>query len=716
MRFSTLGSAALVAACAVAGLAALPAAGSALPRPTPDRGVWVTDGPVRAIAAGPDGTTYIGGDFSRVGPRTGSGVAVDAVSGVRTAGYPFVDGAVYAAAPDGDGGVFIGGIFRSVGGVARAYLAHIRADGSVDRSFDPHPDGAVRALAVSGPVLYAGGDFGRVGGRRRSGLAALDARGHATAWDPHPDDASEGGPPVIFALAVSGSRVYAGGDFGRLAGQDCSGIAAVDKTTGAATGWSAVAWWVPEDDPEFDLPGRVFAIAVSDDTVYIGGDFTSVDGVPRSCAAALDAETAAVTAWDPDPSGVVWALATAGDTIYAGGTFGHIGGRQRSAVAAVDEDGAATDWDAGADGVDWPIVSSLALAGSTLYVGGEFDAIGGARRHCVAALGVGDASAAAWNPCAGGTVSAVVPAGSAVFLGGSFALVGGTSRDNIAQLDARGRVTAWDPGADGPVDALAVSGSTVYAGGEFTAVGGQSRARIAALGGDGRATAWDPGADGPVTALAVSGPTMYAGGAFTAIGGESRGHLAALDGDGHATQWRPVVLEPADPFSPVRAIAVTPTTVYAGDTLTLYGFDTATAAAVPVPETVGAVNALVRRGTRMYVGGDFGTFGRTARNGLALFDVRTGRVAAWRCNHWYDVSALAGASGVLFVGGDRGIGAVSMATGRRLPWSVGIGDPEAGYGSIDVLALSGSALYAGGRFAAVAGGSRSNLARFSPRK
>ena len=48
---------------------------------TPDAQPWVTNGVVRAIAIAPDGTTYIGGDFTYVGPNTGSGAALDASSG-----------------------------------------------------------------------------------------------------------------------------------------------------------------------------------------------------------------------------------------------------------------------------------------------------------------------------------------------------------------------------------------------------------------------------------------------------------------------------------------------------------------------------------------------------------------------------------------------------------------------------------------------------------
>src|SRR6185503_14997631 len=56
---------------------------------------WATDGAVHAMVV-TNGTLYLGGDFHYVGPTTGSGAAVDAVTGSRIDGFPVVNGPVYA--------------------------------------------------------------------------------------------------------------------------------------------------------------------------------------------------------------------------------------------------------------------------------------------------------------------------------------------------------------------------------------------------------------------------------------------------------------------------------------------------------------------------------------------------------------------------------------------------------------------------------------------
>jgi Bacterial Ig-like domain (group 2)/SdrD B-like domain/Domain of unknown function (DUF5122) beta-propeller len=178
---------------------------------------------VNAIATGPDGTIYVGGSFTQVGPATGSGVPIDVVTAQKAAVFPKVNGFVYATAPDGSGGWFIGGSFTNVGGVARKNVAHIKSDGTVDGAWNPSADDQVNALAVSSGTVYAGGRFTNIGGQTRAYIAALDASsGNTTAWSPN------GANFWVNALAVSGSTVYAGGHFATMG----------PKATGAFTALS----------------------------------------------------------------------------------------------------------------------------------------------------------------------------------------------------------------------------------------------------------------------------------------------------------------------------------------------------------------------------------------------------------------------------------------------------------------------------------------------
>src|SRR3954468_23414359 len=119
---------------------------------------WVPDGEVHAVAiSGP--IAYLGGNFTRLAPYTGSSAAFDAASGDLRQPWPQVDGAVEAVAPDGSGGWYLGGGFKSAGGVSRTDIAHIRADHTLDPAWAPSTNSEVRALAVGNGFVVAGGDF-----------------------------------------------------------------------------------------------------------------------------------------------------------------------------------------------------------------------------------------------------------------------------------------------------------------------------------------------------------------------------------------------------------------------------------------------------------------------------------------------------------------------------------------------------------------------------
>ena len=123
-------------------------------------GALVTNGAINAMAVdNATGITYIGGAFTSIGPNQNSaGLPIDASTGSVAGSFPKVNNRINAVAADGSGGWYIGGDFTTVGGLARNRLAHITAAGTVD-AWNPNADNSVWALAVSGSTVYVGGNF-----------------------------------------------------------------------------------------------------------------------------------------------------------------------------------------------------------------------------------------------------------------------------------------------------------------------------------------------------------------------------------------------------------------------------------------------------------------------------------------------------------------------------------------------------------------------------
>jgi hypothetical protein len=693
---------------------------------TPDD-TYVTDGTVNAIVRSGN-AIYIGGLFNRLGPRTGPGLEF-ALNGSQNPGLPEVSGGdfrVTEVVADGSGGWYIGGVFTHVGGIARNNLAHIRADRSVDPGFNPNANDIVNTLAVStdGSTVYVGGTFTSVGGQPRNHIAALNAlTGNATAFNPNPDGDS------ISTLAISGSIIYAGGRFSLIGGQSRNSIAALNAGDGTAT---------LTFNPTVNSGNNVFvySMAVSGSTLYVGGNFGTIGGQPRNQLAALTlggpldgtatSFNAAATMNGCDPCVYIGTIAVSNSMVYVGGIFSFIGGQSRASLAALDSTtGTATPF-APDPGSNVEVVA-VSPDGSTVYAGGGFRNIGGQARTYVAALNAADGTATAFNPNPNGSVAGIGVTGSAVYLGGFFSSIGGVVRNSLAALDATtgvptsfapasnstngsaqvnalavsgdgatvyvggyfasfggqprthlaalnaadGTATGWNPNADNIVNALALSGPLLYVGGNFFSIGGQPRNFIAALGvTDGLATAWDPNAfDGQVSALAVSGPLVYAGGIFTIIGGQFRTALAALNAsDGSATAWHPDFHQ-ASFNSIVHTIAVSGSTIYAGGY-----FDTVSGSfrrnIVAINATDGmptafnpsasgtlfsdSVDAIVTSGSKVYAGGGFLTIGGQSRNYLAELNASDGSATSFNpgasANGAFALTLAP--DGTLYVGGD----------------------------------------------------------------
>ncbi|MBI5095271.1 MAG: hypothetical protein HZB26_22910, partial [Candidatus Hydrogenedentes bacterium] len=601
-------------------------------------------------------TVYLGGGFSYVGPNNGHGVPLDIATGLPVGVYPKVNDTVCVCVADGSGGWYIGGLFTVVGNVARNHIAHILADGSVDAAWNPNAPSppttpypaVVETLLVAGDVIYVGGTFSSIGGQPRNGLAALDrATGLATDWNPDAATWHPLVPVLISTLALSGNTVYVGGGFVSIGGQTRNGLAALDTSTGLATDWDPKLLY--DSGPIIESPGGIVTLAVSGGVVYVAGAFQIIGGQARNGLAALDVSTGLATAWDPNVANAFGPYAP------------------------------------------YTMVRKLVVSGNVVYAGGMFTDIGGQARNNLAAINVNTGLATSWNPDVSGgyqpQVTTLAVSDNLVYVAGDFTHIGSVQRNYVAALDAAtGLPTDWAPAASGPVTALAASGNVMYMGGSFASLGGRVRNNIAALdAATGMATNWDPNAAGGVSSMVVSGGALYVGGSFTAIGGQIRDGLASLDmTTGLATAWNPGVSQ------------------------------------------YGVVSSMVVSGSRIYVGGDFTRVGGQPRNSIAALDCSTGLATAWNPNPDFGVYGpsvkLALLGDVVYVaGGFKKIGgqnrnylaALDATSGVATPWNP---NPDAG-GSFPVvqdIAVSDDAVYAAGAFHSVGGQARNGIAALDP--
>jgi hypothetical protein len=423
-------------------------------------------------------------------------------------------------------------------------------------SWAPNPNDRTSAFAVSGSTLYVGGYFTTVEGSSYSLVAAFNQpTGSLLSWNPNLTSVAPGGGSVVSfvrSIIPSGTSIYLGGAFNTVGGQSYDNLVAVDAASGAPSSWNP------------SVNNAVWALALNGTNLYVGGVFSSVNGTVRNFAAAMDISSGALLPWDPNPDNQVSALSVNGSVVYAGGNFANIGGQARAGLAALDAaTGVANStWNPNPQGGSpVNITKAFAVVGSTVYIGGIFNSMGGQSRNGLAAVDAVSGAVSGWNPGLSKSgqssprVWSVLAAGTTIYVGGDFTSAGGQTRNSLAAFDATSAsLLSWNPNAtsgsyEGFVDAMALGPTVMYVGGSFTSLGGQTRNMLGAVDlNQGAATSWNPNLtldpqdtyDSAVEALALNGSTLYIGGLFGTVQGNSFPNLAAVDTTtANALAWDP---------------------------------------------------------------------------------------------------------------------------------------------------------------------------------
>jgi hypothetical protein len=334
---------------------------------------------------------------------------------------PGTDKDVYAAAVDGSGNLYIGGFFTAVGDILVNHVA--KWNGTSWSALGSGMIGelyglaGVHALAVSGSTLYAGGWFMTAGDANANYIAQWDG----TNWSP----LGSGMDGTVHALAVSHGTLYAGGEFTTAGETTANYIAQWDGTN-----WSPLGSGMGPPD----YSPAVYALAVSGTNLYAGGYFTNAGGNAVNSMAQWNGSSWSALGSGVGGGGSyerVYALAVSGSTLYAGGAdFTTAGGNAAGNIAQWN----GTNWSELASGMN-SHVSAVAVLGTTLYAGGSFIAAGDAPNVNYIAQWDGSSWSALGSGMGGvdPSVNALAVSGSTLYVGGHFTTAGGTAANGIAQ-------------------------------------------------------------------------------------------------------------------------------------------------------------------------------------------------------------------------------------------------------------------------------------------
>lgn len=245
-----------------------------------------SNGQVSSIAITNGGTGYTTAPTVTITGGGGSGatatatVASGVVTGVTlTAAASGPNGAVVSAALQGDGKIVIGGAFNSFSGATANRLARLTSGLTLDASFNSGtgPNGTVNDIALlPGGPLYIGGDFSSYNSAARAGVARVNGDGTIDLGF----NAGAGSFSVnSIAVQPADGKVVVGGNFTTVNTAARSHIVRLntDGTFDSAF-------------PTAGANGQVRAVELQPDgQILIGGDFTAYNGTTINRLARLNA-------------------------------------------------------------------------------------------------------------------------------------------------------------------------------------------------------------------------------------------------------------------------------------------------------------------------------------------------------------------------------------------------------------------------------------------
>jgi len=440
-----------------------------------------------------------------------------------------------------------------------------------------------------------------------------------------------GGVISAFAVDSATQTLYVGGSFTTLNGMATGSLAEINLTSGAVT------------DRSTGIVGAVKALSFlpTDNTLFIGGEIT--DGIVKMNAGVLSAVGTGV-------NGAVYAIKFNDDgVIYLGGDFTTAGGVSANRIARWD----GTAFSALGSGCD-DVVKAIRINGSEILVGGDFLNCGNIPTNHIAVW-----NGYLWKPFnvtteqvvmsgsgANSTVYSIVvdDANDVMYVGGDFTRIMGISASRIAKINMTTlEVSPLGTGCDGIVKGIAVhpTNGRVYLTGDFTTADGVSSPNV---------TYWNG------TTFVKPYENSDVGGAGTAIAID---HVNGFIHVGFGGQWLAVLTDSDTVYNtypavgPIAAIGVdfdgdnvymSGTFELTGETSPLAYFARTGGTPAPFAGALGGTStqgfSIAVRSGKVYFGGKFSMVGPVSAAGIAVLDVSSGVITQVGGGNSNDVTGI----------------------------------------------------------------------------
>ena len=559
----------------------------------------------------------------------------------------------------------------------------------------PNVGGAVTDLEYINNNLYISGSFKLF--NQASYAAVMDA---TTLENTNNEMLTNGSVSVSTGDDQGG--FFIAGVFDQVLGESCNGLAYIDSDGDA-------------ECIDIETNGNVHSLFVKGDTLFIGGDFTEVNGIDRTRFAAWSITNSTLLAWNPSFDSTVKDFALYGDNLLVGGSFSEIDGQPRTKIAGFSL--ITSSLLSFAPTIDGD-VNTLHVHQNELFVGGGFSNVNSTTRGRLASFNMLTMDMTDWSPNANSSVYDITSSDNQIFVCGTFTKIGTITRNKLAafaygssspnslttnysyytnkvitmatdgdKLIIGGYFGTYDNGhiqvidlatnqiistplANAEVRCIAHSGDKFFVGGDFKKIGGSPTSGL--IGVDmttGSFNGFNPTFSGTFHQLESYENFLYAGGAPGQVNGTNVGRLAIFDlSNGNVVNTNPYFTDFEYDYTRIAAMERHGDRIYIGllstnqansyvpnrNNLLCLNANNNTLIDFD-PSAYGNVNTISANDNGVFIGGDLIHLGGTKLDGFAAYDLPSGNFLADQLviSGWGGkISSLAVHNDLLIAGGN----------------------------------------------------------------
>src|SRR5918993_743403 len=305
--------------------------------------------------------------------------------------------------------------------------------------------------------------------------AAVPTATEAVAEPPPPTVTADALPSwqingVVWSQAIVGDTVFVTGSFTRarppgVAPGGAGEVAANNIFAYSLSTGNRVASFAPS----LNAQGLVIRASLDGTRLYVGGDFTAVNGLARGHVVALNASDGSVVgSFAPNVGGQVRGIGVTTSTVYVGGNFMSANGVSRTRLAAFSTaNGAMTSWAPRAEG-GYVWTMTMSPDRSRVIPGGSFTTLSGTPAYGMGSVNAADATVNPWpaqekirTAGANGAITSLKSDGTQVY-GTSYAFGAGAAYEGTFAIDPTTGQINWQNDCLGDTYDIAAAGPVLY--------------------------------------------------------------------------------------------------------------------------------------------------------------------------------------------------------------------------------------------------------------